>query len=120
MAEGLLNALGKDRFEAHSAGTEARGVHPFAIQAMGEIGIDISTQGSKTIDRYLNEPFDIVITVCSDAEEACPTFPHARERRHWSFADPSLAMGDDEQRFAFFARVRDAIGERIRKDLIER
>lgn len=117
MAEGFLNTLGKGRFEAHSAGTEARGVHPFAIQAMGEIGIDLSMHESKTIDRYLREPFDLVITVCSDAEEACPIFPNARERRHWSFPDPSLVIGSDQQRFAFFVTVRDAIKERIEREL---
>ena len=118
MAEGFLNALGVDRFEAHSAGTEARGLDPLAIQAMAEAGIDISLQGSKTIDRYLREPFDLVITVCSDAAEACPVFPNARETRHWSFPDPSLAIGTDEQRFAFFVSVRDAIRERIERELI--
>ena len=118
MAEGLLRALGGDRFEAASAGTEARGVHPFAIQAMAEIGIDISTHESKTIDRYLGEPFDLVITVCDDAAEACPVFPNARERRHWSFPDPSAAVGTDEQRFAAFVTARDAIRERIDGDLL--
>ncbi len=88
MAEGFLRELGGDRFEPASAGTEARGLHPFAIQAMAEIGIDISFQESKTIDRYLGEPFALVITVCDDAAEACPVFPNARERRHWSPGGP--------------------------------
>jgi len=118
MAEGFLRALAGDRLEAASAGTESRGVHPFAIQAMAEAGVDITGQESKTIDRYINEPFDIVVTVCSDAAESCPTFPRAREMRHWSFPDPSLAVGDDEQRFAYFATVRDSIRERIERDLI--
>ncbi len=118
MAEGFLRALGGERFEAASAGTEARGVHPFAIQAMAEAGIDISTQESKTIDRYLGEPFDLVVTVCDDAAEACPVFPSARERRHWSFPDPSLVIGDDETRFRRFALVRDAIRERIERELL--
>jgi len=118
MAEGFLRALGGDRFEAASAGTEARGVHPFAIQAMAEAGIDISTQESKTIDRYLGDPFDLVITVCDDAAQACPVFPSARARRHWSFPEPSSAIGDDEQRFAVFAEVRDAIRERVEDELV--
>jgi arsenate reductase len=118
MAEGFLRAFGGDRFEAASAGTEARGVHPFAIQAMAEAGIDISTHESKMIDHYLGEPFDLVITVCDDAAEACPVFPNARERRHWSFPDPSAAIGDDERRFAVFAEVRDAIRDRIEEDLL--
>ncbi len=118
MAEGLLRSLGGDRFDAASAGTEARGIHPLAIQAMGEEGIDIAMQESKTIDRYLGEPFDVVITVCDDAAEACPVFPNARERRHWSFPDPSKTTGDDEQRFAAFADVRDAIRRRIEEELL--
>jgi arsenate reductase len=120
MAEGFLRAFGGDRFEVASAGTEARGIHPFAIQAMAEEGIDISTHESKTIDRYLGEPFDVVITVCDDAPEACPVFPNARARRHWSFPDPSSAIGADEQRFAVFAEVRDAIRERIEAELLVR
>lgn len=119
MAEGCLRALGGDRFEVASAGTEARGVHPFAIQAMAEAGIDISLHESKTIDRYLIEPFDLVITVCDDAAESCPVFPNARARRHWSFPDPSMAVGSEEQRFARFVSVRDAIRARIEHELIE-
>lgn len=118
MAEAFLREIGGDRFEAASAGTEARGVHPFAIQAMAELGIDIALQESKTIDRYLGDPFDIVITVCDDAAETCPHFPNARERRHWSFPDPSRATGTDEQRFAAFATVRDDIRQRIVRELV--
>jgi arsenate reductase len=120
LAEGFLRALGSDRLEAASAGTEARGVHPFAIQAMAEAGIDISEHESKTIDRYLTQPFDLVVTVCDDAAEACLVFPNAAERRHWSFPDPSAVVGDEETRFAAFAAVRDAIRERIETDLLVR
>ncbi len=118
MAEALLRELGTDRFEVASAGTEARGVNAFAIQAMAEIGIDISLHDSKTVDRYLGEPFDLVITMCDDAAETCPHFPSARQRRHWSFPDPSLATGTDEQQFAVFTRVRDDIRERIVSELL--
>ena len=118
MAEGFLRSLGGGRFEAESAGTEVRGVDPMAIQAMGEVGIDISTHESKTIDRFLGEPFDLVITVCDDAAEACPVFPHARERGHWSFPDPSRAAGTDAERFAAFTSVRDAIRARIERELL--
>ena len=75
MAEALLRHLGGDRFRAHSAGTEATHVRPLAIRAMDEIGVDISGQESKTLERYLEEPFDYVITVCDEANEACPFFP---------------------------------------------
>lgn len=118
MAEGYLNALGGDRFEALSAGTEARGIHPLAIQAMAEEGIDVAMQESKTIERFLAQPFDLVITVCDDAAEACPVFPGAAKRMHWSFPDPSKVAGDDEERYAAFVRVRDAIRERIEKELL--
>lgn len=118
MAEGLLRHLGGDRFEAHSAGTEATRVRPEAIEAMAEVGADISGQESKTLDRYLGEPFDYVITVCDAANEACPVFPGARERLHWSFADPSRARGDEEERLAVFREVRDEIRARIEAELL--
>nr|WP_269479222.1 arsenate reductase ArsC [Rubrobacter xylanophilus] len=118
MAEGLLRHLGGDRFEAHSAGTEATGVRPEAVRAMAEIGVDISSQESKTLHRYLGEAFDYVITVCDAANEACPAFPGAGRRLHWSFEDPSAASGPEEERLAAFRRVRDGIGERIRRELL--
>lgn len=118
MAEGYLNALGGDRFEAQSAGAEARGVHPLAIQAMAEEGINVAMHESKTIDRFLAQPFDLVITVCDDAAEACPVLPGAGRRMHWSFPDPSKVTGDDDQRYAAFVRVRDAIRERITQELL--
>ena len=118
MAEGFLRALGAGRFHVASAGTEARGLNPLAVQAMAEEGIDISLQESKTLDRYTGEPFDLVITVCDEANEACPYFPNAKERRHWSFPDPSAVQGDDETRFAAFRVVRDAVRERIERELL--
>ena len=118
MAEAFLNKLGEGRFAAESAGTVARGLHPMTIQAMAEVGIDISLQRSKTLERFVSEPFDLVITVCDQANESCPYFPHAGERRHWSFPDPSAVPGDDETRFRAFARVRDAIRDRIERELL--
>src|ERR1035437_7467018 len=117
MAEGLLRAAGGDRFEAFSAGTEATHVRPQAIQAMREIGVDISGQESKTLEGYLHEPFDAVVTVCDDANEACPVFFGAKERLHWSFPDPSTALGSPEERLALYRGVRDAIRARIEADL---
>src|ERR1700687_6293588 len=84
MAEGLLRFLGGDTFEAFSAGTEATFVRPLTIRAMSELGIDISGQQSKTLERYVREPFDEVITVCAAAAEVCPVFPCALQRRHSS------------------------------------
>jgi arsenate reductase len=118
MAEGLLRNLASDRFEAMSAGTEATHVRPLAVRVMREIGIDISDQESKTLDRYLHEPFDYVITVCDDANETCPFFPGAQSRLHWSFKDPSRAEGSEEERLTIFRSVRDRIRERIEDNLV--
>jgi arsenate reductase (thioredoxin) len=118
MAEGLLRHLAGDRFEAHSAGTEATHVRPLTIRAMDEIGVDISGQESKTLERYLGEPFDYVITVCDDANEACPFFPGAKERLHWSLPDPSAAKGSEEERLAVFRSVRDQLRDRVQTELM--
>lgn len=112
MAEGWLRHLGGDRFEVHSAGTEATRVRPLAIEAMAEVGVDISAHASKTLERYLSEPWDFVITVCDDANEACPLFPGGKTRLHWSFPDPS------QQNLPFFRKVRDAIRARIAAELL--
>src|ERR687885_3056325 len=115
MAEGLLRHLAGVRFEVMSAGTEATHVRPLAARAMDELGIDISGQESKILDRFLGETFDYVITVCDDANEACPVFPGARRRLHWSFEDPAQARGTEEKRLQEFRLVRDEIKERIEK-----
>jgi arsenate reductase len=113
MAEGLLRNLAEGRFEVMSAGTEATHVRRQAIKVMNEIGIDISGQESKTLARYLGQPFDYVITVCDEANEACPVFAGAKNRLHWSLEDPSRADGSEEERLAVFRRVREEIRERI-------
>ncbi len=119
MAEGLLNALAGDRFEAFSAGTEATHVRPLALRAMAEIGIDISGQESKTLERFLTQPFDAVITVCDAAAEACPVFVGAKRQLHWSFPDPSKATGSEEEQLAVYRRVRNAIRQRIEAELLQ-
>src|SRR5579863_8424187 len=118
MAEGLLRSLGGDSFEVFSAGTEATLVRPLAIRAMAELGIDISGQQSKTLDRFLNEPFDEVITVCDTAAEACPVFPGAAHPKHWSLEDPSQATGPEEEQLAVYRRVRDELRSYIEHELI--
>ena len=118
MAEGLLRHLAGDRFEAFSAGTEATHVRPLAIKAMAELGVDISQQESKTLDRYLGEPFDAVITVCDQAAEACPVFPGARRRLHWSFPDPSKATGSEAEQLAVYRHVRDDVARHIKDELL--
>ena len=117
MAEGLLRHLAGNHFEVVSAGTEATHVRPLAIRAMEELGIDISGQESKTLDRYLGDTFDYVVTVCDDANEACPVFPGAKRRLHWSFEDPAQARGSEEERLRVLQSVRDAIKERIEGEL---
>jgi arsenate reductase (thioredoxin) len=120
MAEGMLRNLAEGRFEVMSAGTEATRLRPLAIRAMEELGIDISGQESKTLERYLGEPFDYVITVCDEANEACPFFPGAKNRLHWSFEDPSQAEGSEDERLAVFRKVRDDLRERIEQELVHK
>jgi arsenate reductase len=114
MAEGLLRARGGAAYEVFSAGTEPRVVHPLAIKAMQEIGIDISNQTAKGIEAFATaSPMDLVVTVCDEAAEACPFFPNARRQVHWGFPDPSQAQGSEEERLAVFRRIRDRIAARI-------
>lgn len=116
MAEGFMRAYGGDHYAALSAGTHPRAVHPLAIRAMAEVGIDISEAAghrSKWLDEFRGQAFDLVVTVCDDAAEECPFFPGARQQEHWSFPDPSAAAGTEEERLDAFRQVRDAIGVRI-------
>ena len=115
MAEGFLRAIAGDRFEVASAGTEATRVHPLAIRAMGEVGIDLSGHTSKTLEAFLDESWDYVITVCHSAGERCPVFLARTTRIHWRFDDPSLATGTEQDRLETFRRVRDEIIVRIRE-----
>ena len=118
MAEGLLRDIAPDKFEAHSAGTEATVVRPEALAVMAEIGVDLSDVESKTLNRYLNEEFEYVITVCDDANESCPVFPGAANRLHWSFSDPSKASGEWDERLEVYRKVRDNIHKRISEGLL--
>jgi arsenate reductase len=113
MAEGLLRAMGGPRYQALSAGTEATAVRPLAIQAMAEVGIDISAQTSKTLDRYLAERLDYVVTVCDRANAACPVFPGSARRLHWSIDDPAAVTGPPEAQLAAYRRARDELRDRI-------
>lgn len=110
MAEGVLRAALGGRHEVYSAGAKPAGyVHPLAIETMGEIGIDISAHESKHLDRFLNAGIDTVITVCDNANEACPIFPGQANRYHWSFEDPPHAQREGEESIAAFRRIRDQI-----------
>jgi arsenate reductase (thioredoxin) len=114
MAEGLLSHDAGASFEVASAGVAPSHVRPEAIAVMNELGIDISTHRSKSIDEFTGREFDYVITVCDNANEHCPVFPGNTKRIHWSFADPAAAEGDEPQRLSMFRKVRDEIRERLR------
>jgi arsenate reductase len=110
LAEGLLHAAAGDLFDVQSAGSKPAGyVHPLAIRAMAEIGIDISTHRSKHMNDFLARPVETVITVCGNADQACPIFPGQVNRHHWPFDDPAHATGTDDEKMAIFRRVRNEI-----------
>ncbi len=119
MAEGLLRDLGGDKFEVQSAGTIASFVRPQAIEVMKEIGIDISEHRSKSVDEFVGENFDHVITVCDNANDNCPFFPAKTDRIHWSFDDPAATEGSEEEKLAKFRIVRDQIRECLHKFVTE-
>jgi arsenate reductase len=110
MAEGILAAVAGEHFNVASAGSKPAGyVHPLAIRALSEIGIDISSHSSKHMDTFLSQPVETVITVCGNADQACPVFPGQLNRHHWPFDDPAHAVGTDDEKLAVFRRVRDEI-----------
>ena len=110
LAEGILKAALGDRFRIESAGSKPAGyVHPLAIRALGEIGIDISGHRSKHLDEFLGDDIETVITVCGNADQACPMFPGQVNRHHFPFDDPAHATGSEEEQMVMFRRVRDEI-----------
>lgn len=110
LAEGLLRAAASDVVNVASAGSKPAGyVHPLAIQVMQEIGIDISGHHSKHLSEFLSQPVETVVTVCGNADQACPMFPGQVNRYHWGFDDPAHATGTEEEKLAVFRRVRDQI-----------
>ena len=110
IAEGILRQAAGDLVNAQSAGSKPAGyVHPLAIRAMAEIGIDISNQRSKSLDEFLPQPVDTVITVCGQADQVCPIFPGSGNRHHWPFEDPGHAIGTEAEQMEVFRRVRDEI-----------
>ncbi|MEM2904685.1 MAG: arsenate reductase ArsC [Candidatus Bathyarchaeia archaeon] len=113
MAEGFLRHLYGDRFEAYSAGVAPSRVNPYAVKAMAEVGIDISSYRSKSLREFLGGKVDVAVTVCDEAKEACPFFPGASKQLHWGFPDPSEAKGSEEEVLEIFRRVRDAIKEAL-------
>ena len=113
MAEGLLRHLGGTRYEVFSAGTKPAGVNPLAIEAMREVGIDISTQRSKSVAEFAGQEFAAVITVCDNAAEECPIFPGAPQRAHWSLPNPAAVSGTEQEKLGAFRKVREELERRI-------
>ena len=110
LAEGILRAAAGDVFDVQSAGSKPSGhVHPLAIQVMAEINIDIAQHRSKSLNEFLNQKVDTVITVCGNADQACPIFPGQVNRHHWPFFDPAKAEGTEEEKLKIFREVRDEI-----------
>jgi thioredoxin type arsenate reductase len=119
MAEGLLRNFSGGSVEAWSAGTHPKAIHPYAVRAMQEIGIDISSQRSKSLESLRELEFDWVITVCDQARQSCPVLPGALKTLHWDVRDPAAAEGSDEERITAFRSVREDLCERIRLLLLE-
>ena len=113
MAEGLTRQYLGDYFDLYSAGTNPKGVNIHAIKAMAELGIDIAAQSSKSVEKFISEEFDLVVTLCDDAKESCPVFPGNTEVAHLGFEDPAEAVGSDEETVKIFRKVRDDIRERL-------
>ena len=110
MAEGIFRHLASDLFEVHSAGSQPAGyVHPLSIEVLAELGIDISHHTSKHMNEFLERDIHTVVTVCGNAEQACPTYPGQLNRYHWGFDDPAHAQGSEEEVKEVFRRVRDEI-----------
>lgn len=115
MAEGILRAAVGDKLRVASAGSKPAGyVHPLAIRAVAEIGIDISSHHSKHLNEFLAQDVETVITVCGNADQVCPMFPGQMNRHHWGFDDPAHATGSEEEQLAVFRRVRDEIARVFR------
>jgi arsenate reductase len=119
MAEGYLRHVAGGEFEPLSAGVEPKRLNPLAVEAMSEIGIDISRQRSKDVRDFLGHAIPYVITVCDNAKQQCPIFPHTYKSLHWGLEDPAEATGSHEEKLAVFRRVRDEIKQRIEQELLK-
>lgn len=109
MAEAFLRFFYGDHYEALSAGTEPTGIHPLTIKVMAEVGLDLSVQRSKSVDEFIGQEIDLVITVCDSAKEKCPFFPYGKKRIHYSFPDPASSVGSEKDQLEAFRQVRDEI-----------
>jgi arsenate reductase len=113
MAEGFMKALGRGKWVVRSAGVLPSFVHPLAVRVMMEIGIEISDQKSKSVDKFVNEAFDVIITLCDHAAASCPNFPGQAKRLHWPIDDPVGAVGTTEERLTLFRKARDEIKKKV-------
>jgi len=121
MAEGFVNHLLGDTWEARSAGTKPmERLHPLAVRVMAEAGVDVSRSTPRSVAEFLDDPWDLVVTVCDSAQESCPVFPRPVPKVHMPFDDPASARGTDKQRLSVFKRVRDEIRERLLPELARR
>jgi arsenate reductase len=113
LAEALIRSKGGDAFEVHSAGTEPKGINPLTLRVLADAGIDASWARSKSVDEYLGQSFDYVITVCDQARQVCPVFPGVHESLHWGYEDPAAVEGTEDERLAAFRKTFTAMAERI-------
>jgi len=112
MAEGFMRNMAGNKFEVFSAGVEPTEVNPYAIKVMAEVGIDISSHKSKSVNEFLNWQFDYVITVCDHARQVCPVFPGRHQNIHWDIGDPADFRGSEQDKIKFFRKIRDEIKEK--------
>ena len=114
IAEALLRQYGGDDFAGFSAGTEPKGVNPYTVRVLSEVGLDWSAARAKSVREYLGEPFDYVITVCDRARQTCPVFPGDHNSLHWGLDDPAEVVGSDDERLAAFRRTQMEVSVRLR------
>lgn len=114
LAEAILGQMGGPDFEVRSAGTEPKGVNPYALRVLAELGIDWSKAHSKAVGEFIDQPWDHVITVCDRARQACPVFPGEHDALHWGLEDPAEVEGTDEEKLAAFRATRRELVDRIR------
>jgi arsenate reductase (thioredoxin) len=117
MAEGFLRHMARDKLAVFSAGVKPTQVNPYAIKVMAEAGIDISSYRSKSVNEFLKQEFDYVITVCNHARQVCPIFPGKYKKIHWDIEDPAEISGTEKEKIGFFSKIRDEIKEKCQRFL---
>jgi len=118
MAEGFLRQMAGDQFTVFSAGVKPTELNPLAVKVMAEVGIDISSHRSKSVNEFLGQKFDIIITVCDHARQTCPIFPGQFQQIHWNIEDPANAKGIEKEKLGFFRKIRDEIRLKVKELLM--